>query len=210
MSQAQFSLACKDLNIDRNDKNMDSFFLAFYNYDEDCFCARRISLVGVLLGNSNIEEKIHLLFQIYDTDSSKTLRMSEIKLMLNDILTISLKSLPNFARFCNSGANSDAIDDYKNELISMKGSFVKYYLDIFFEESHSDIHYNKFFELFNNKDIWILTSPTALRNHCKVLLNDVKDKATIIEELLSHPEKLNPELMRRLELSIPSRKINMA
>ena len=153
MSKAQLALACKDLHIDKNDQTIYSFFLMFYNEEEDYYCTRRLSLLGILLGNSKLEEKVHLLFQNYDVDSSRTLGEDEIQLMLKDILTISFQNLPNFARHHISAEKCVQIDDYKKDLITMKGSFVKYYLGHFFEDTHDDMSYTKFCELFNKQDI---------------------------------------------------------
>ena len=167
ISPAQLSIACKELNIDLKDPNIEAFFSLFYDKDDDSYSSRRIALVGILLANSTKEEKITLIFQNYDINRSKSLGNSEVSLMIKDIVTISFQDLLNFAHHCNSGEKAQYLNEYKGDLISIKGFIINYYLNLFFEDSLEVVFDSKKFEaLFNNEHIWILIYPKSLRNYC--------------------------------------------
>ena len=204
MTQVQFSLACRELKINRNDEKINSFFLMFHNHTEDTYCVKKLALLGILLGNGIFSEKLMLLFQNYDTDSSRSLGKEEVKLMLKDITTICFHFIPSFARSLYRGDNVEYLDEYKKELMCMKVSLVHYFMSIFFESGNEQLGYEGFCTIFNSGNVSVLLDPTSLRVYCKEMLRVVQKTAEIVQEYIKDPGKLNTEMSRRLGISIPN------
>ncbi len=59
--------------------------------------ARRLGMLGLMLGKGGRQEKVELLFGMYDWEYNKALGRTEVELMVTDLCDLALKQLPTLA-----------------------------------------------------------------------------------------------------------------
>ncbi|OMJ65073.1 hypothetical protein SteCoe_39445 [Stentor coeruleus] len=198
MSNTQFLFVCKQFSISINDPNVNSFFMNFYSKSNFYYSVRELSALGILLGSGRIKEKINLLFENYDLDSSKSLTKKEILVMLEDICKISFQYLPNFAIKSINSSESEHIVFYQSELKSIKFSLIHYYHDLLFEDLSDEITKDQFCKKFESKEILYLLSPESLRIYSKEILLNIQNAVKAVKIYIEHPEMLSSSIMTKL------------
>lgn len=204
MSENQFQLVCKQFFINIKDPNISSFFMNFFSKSNFYYSVRELSTLGILLGSGDLKEKVNLLFENYDLDSSQTLTKKEILVMLEDVCKISLQYLPSFAAKCLDSSESEHIALYQSELKSIKFSLIHHYHDLLFEDLSEEINKDQFRKKFENKEILYLLSPESLRTYSKEILIKIQCAVKAVKTYMEHPEILNSNTMSIL--SAPSSK----
>lgn len=59
--------------------------------------ARRLGVLGLMLGKGGRQEKAELLFSMYDWEYNKAMGRTEVELMISDLCELALKQLPTLA-----------------------------------------------------------------------------------------------------------------
>ena len=131
ISQIQFEMIFKELQLLKSSLAY-SYFQMFYNENEDAYEARELSSVGIVYCSGTDQEKITLLFQNYDLDSSKSLISDEIKEMVADLTNIAVSYSSGFM-ITNAKLNGvsngevDSFIEYRKEMISLRPILMSYY-----------------------------------------------------------------------------------
>lgn len=190
-SDSQFEIAFKDLKFEMENPNIVDFFKMFYLREHYAYCVRKITCLGVLLGSGEFIEKVHLLFQNYDVDSSNSLGKEEVKLMISDIISIVFQYLLTYAMCMFDSAQSNDLEEYKKSLINIKGTISNYFLNLIFEGQDQEISLENFVRQFTQTECKFLITTSQLRIYSIEIQKVVSKTAVVVQDCIDHPENLN-------------------
>ncbi|OMJ74690.1 hypothetical protein SteCoe_26332 [Stentor coeruleus] len=145
------------------------------NNKELIFCSRKLCTLGIIYGSSSELEKVRLLFQNYDIDTSKVLNTYEISKLVQDVVFIVLEAIPLFAMH---------LYPFDSEIMCFIQKFnmaKEYVQDIIVNmlmNDSSEITYAAFLKSFKSFQVRSLINPKDLRKFCEKIdqrLANMKD-----------------------------------
>lgn len=165
--EKNFLKVCNALSI--NYQTTKEFYSLFQitgklNNKELVFCSRKLCSLGIIYGSSKEIEKVKLLFQNYDIDTSKILNCYEILQLVQDVVFIVLEAIPLFATF---------LYPFDSELLrlvqkfNMAKEYVQNIITQILINDSSEITYAAFVKSFKNFQVRSLINPKELRNFCE-------------------------------------------
>lgn len=196
MHGSQFLTACRELALDMSsygnpDRPLTKFYHSFkMNYKH--FNQRRLSTLGVLLGQGSHKEKAKVLFKIYDIVKDNTLDESEMRIMIEDILEIALVIIPTYAyNITEDEERKVELGKYIKKLNSVLDTMIKYYEILFSQGQGTVITFNDFVDMFNSDEINALGSSSRIRKlsnreHARVIA-----PATLVKDFILEAGKKN-------------------
>ena len=194
ISQTQFSVICKDLKIEQKSDTYNLLQL-FYKPSEFHYSAIELSSLGILLGIGSKEEKIELLFQNYDEDTSNELETEEIINMLNHLMTISFGYLLTHASRVLKDYEIEIIE-FKQSLLRVKTTMISFFQGEILGEDIKTMNSTQFTAVFEKPELLCLLNPHELRKNTRQVTEMISATANMVEQAMENPEKMNLALER--------------
>ena len=209
VSQAQFKVFCNELPLEKDSFSC-AYFKMFYNEECDYYNVKELSSAAILYCYGSDEEKIKLLFQNYDDDSSKTISSNELKQIISDLTNIVLSYSTNFAILNSSKSLADSeynlLTDYRKELISIRPIIMSYYNSFILENYPESIKLNEFQTVLMKKEINSLISPHKMRELCFRFKQSLSKTVELVQKIMEDPESVDKSITRRLTMRLSSEK----
>ena len=202
MNQTQFKVACRNLGLNTNDEAIIYFFDMFYTIETASYSVRLLSLLGILYGNSLKSEKILLLFQNYDEDSSKSLGPTEITHMIEDISKIYFEFMCSFAFYLYPDADIESLIKHKEKLRCIRTALIQHLSRIIMEDHPNDVSFEEFSEILEIREISYLLSGTELRQYSVVLMESIIEIAEKVNKFDEIKDSIDEPTARRLGINI--------
>lgn len=185
LSRNQFLQVCKKLGIQLESKEIKSFFHQFYNQKTKNFNVKQLSTLGILLGKGTKDMKIRLLFENYDENTNFKMSREELSQMFDDISIISFKYLPTYAlEFATPEAKS-VIKKYIKDLMNMKASVIKFYVNLVFDEEGIDeIEMKIFAKILKDSKVVCMLNPGLFRKYTLEIFNSIEKAVKAVNYIL--------------------------
>ena len=124
LKRAFFELKIPDSEMNNPDSRT-FVLLANFKNEKKLYDLQKLTLLGVLLGKGDLQEKAEWLFKQYDLDASGMLDKSEVTNMLNALLEVSCEILPK----ASVGSSAELIskescNEYVSSLQAGKDSLI--------------------------------------------------------------------------------------
>lgn len=201
LTKSQFSQVCNKLGIDLESKEMKSFFFQFYNSKGRYFEAKQLSTLGILLGKGTKETKIRLLFENYDENINFKMSREELSEMFNDISIISFKYLPNHALNVVSQEARSAIKIYSQDLMNMKASVIKFYVNLVFdEEGIEEIEMSMFFKILKDSKIVSILNPGLFRKYTLGIFSSIEKAVKAVNYILDETKADSSQVYEKIKV----------
>ena len=210
ISPLQFAALCKELQVEKHSFSY-KYFKMFYNESNESHNARELASAGIMHCQGTDEEKINLLFQNYDIDSSKTLEAEEIKLMVADLTNIALLYSSEFtlatevSRNLNSGGSLRLIE-YRKELVCIRPILMSFYNVAILEDHPKKITLEEFHEIFLKNDMISLIIPHEMRKLSQRFSLMLSKTVNMVQYMMKNPKSIDKSFTRRLGTGIPGKK----
>ena len=177
MTKAQLQTACKYLGVDfeRFQGFFDRFSTGSY------YLMKKLNSLGILLGKGTIEDKIVLLFQNYDIDTSGTLSREEIEMMIESLLSVSCIIIPSYALVLNR--SNKYLEDYVQRMQPLMRATQRHFIKLILEEK-TTINAEEFQMCFQCNLNENLLSSKKLREYTLDLYATVQKPAELILEAM--------------------------
>jgi hypothetical protein len=162
------------------------------NYGTLMYSVKKLSAFGILLGEGNTEEKAKCLFSVYDIDASNNLSKWEISVMINDIMDIVLKKIPDITVefFPELFEN---LQDYKEKLNSVRSNYVNLFKYLLLEDNKKEMTSEEFILGMKKVDMRLILNNKVLRlmminnfQKCSKMFSEIK------KEVNDYQIKTNP------------------
>jgi len=132
------------------------------DYHTLMYSVKKLSAFGILLGEGNTEEKAKCLFSVYDIDASNNLSKWEISVMINDLMDIVLRIIPEItAGFFPE--LSEKLQDYQEKLKSMRNNFVGFFKYLLLEDNKNEMTSEEFILAMKQVDMRVILNHRTLR-----------------------------------------------
>lgn len=168
LTNMQFIESCQQLNIDLKDISKPSSplvgFYEFFKTEDGMYCTRKLSTLGVLLGKGSTHEKAEILFKNYDIEISDTLDNVEMKILITDVLNISMNFLPWYAlNTIDDKIYKEILDNYWKTLKKLQGKRTRHYEKLLIRDKNIKIKIDEFITMFDYESIKCLVNSSKLR-----------------------------------------------
>lgn len=184
ISQSQLNRICFELKIDE-----ESYSGLFNQFKlENYYCTKKLSSLGILLGQGTIESKCSLLFKNYDMDNSGQLAKNEVEIMLDHIISVACRIIPKFVEHKNR--DNIKLREYIATLCSLEKGLKKTFFDILLDDDEN-LSERKFFLKCSSTIANVLTSSSGIRKYAYGIFKEIERSARIIIASLDAVE--NPE-----------------
>jgi hypothetical protein len=161
----QFLEAVQELELEVED--FDALFSPKVNLyqclktEDGLYSARRLSTLGILLGQGDIRDKAKLLYKNYEIKSSNN---SNLQRLIEDSLNISMNLLPWYGlNIANDQETKRIVGEYWKVLKTLKFSEQEFYEKILIKNEKSTLNLNEFIDLLLYTDAKNLVSSTKVR-----------------------------------------------
>lgn len=201
ISKSQFSFLCNELQISKQFKLI-KFLEMFYNSNANGYSARLISTLGILYGSGTVNEKINLLFQNYDSDSSKYLDFEEVQGMISDITKIAFEFTPELMLKNFTKLGGIEIKEFLNELVVMKPYVISYFTAKIIDEEDEGVSLIDFKKKMKEYDVKTILDPHEFRVFSSEVWKIITETAEIIENITKSKLKIDKGLAKRLSISV--------
>jgi hypothetical protein len=194
LTQTQFNAVIREMKLTKDDplnpkKVIQDLYKEFKNADGS-YSTRKLSTLGLLLGKGTSKEKARVLFHNYDIKISNTLDIEEVRVLLGDILDISLRILPQYAlsTLINESNRLEQLK-YNKKLMSVFNTFLGYYEVILIKEEGSELSLEDFIKFFDSSDILALSSATKLRKFAIKEHSRIIVPASLVKDYILESQK---------------------
>lgn len=160
LSFAQLMRASGSLGVETSElKNPDSTLSHFFNsfIDESHgYKERLVTLASILISSSSIKEKCTVLFEVYDLNDNKMLKVSEVRRYLEEAFYVSVECLPKLAGGGSKGVEQ-GIGEYLKQISPFQRNFVDEMTEVLMGKQ-PEIGQSRFFESVNEKAQQVVSS----------------------------------------------------
>ncbi|OMJ69603.1 hypothetical protein SteCoe_32621 [Stentor coeruleus] len=173
ISKPQLNRICCELKLDEvsNTALFNQFMV------ENHYCAKKLSSLGILLGQGNIKSKCSLYFKNYDIDNSGMLTKNEVEMMLEQIISIACRIIPKFTEYNNR--NNPKLREYTSTLCGLEKGLKKNFLGILLDEDQS-LTEGRFIFKCSSTIAQVLTSSTGIRKYAYEIFKEIERSTRII------------------------------
>ena len=190
MNNVQLQTACRALGIDL--ERFQSFFDRFSA--NDYYDMKKLNCLGILLGKGTITEKVKLVFENSDLDTSKTLSREEIEHMIESLISVSCIIIPSYAMSING--NSQELEKYVQHMFLIIRGTQRFFTSLILEK-RCDINLEEFQECFTYDVVQKLLSSRTLREYAVELYANVVKPAELVLETMDENFCVSNEFISR-------------
>ena len=185
LNKNQFIQVCKNLGIQLGSKENKLFFSQFYNHGTKNFNVKQLSTLGILLGKGTKDVKIRLLFENYDENTNLKMSREELSQMFNDIAIISFKYLPIYALEFAAPEAKSMIKRYIQDLMNMKTSVIKFYVNLVFEDDDiEEIEMKMFLKILKDSKVVCMLNPGLFRKYTLEIFSSIERAVKAVNYIL--------------------------
>jgi hypothetical protein len=199
LSPVQMLEMCKHLQISFDSPLVTCFFKNFYDEKELNYSVKKISLFGILFCKGLIEEKISMLFELYDIDTSGSLSRYELFTLLQDLFFVAIDGVLSYTLDVCNNIHKDTLVDYFKELNMIKRPLIKYYAAKFVDDHTFEVSREEYARVMAKEDMKLLVCPKKLRLYCIAVYNQIARQAQFVQKVLDDPEHYHKETIDLFE-----------
>lgn len=132
--------------------------------------SRRICTLSIILGRGEESEKLRLLFKNYDLDANKNLDKKEILLLIDDVLWVFLKAVPQYTKSLELENNflADGVAKMERAHEHIKSELFSRFLD-----RETSVTIESYMKRFNKNDLKIILYPNRIRHFALEIMDKI-------------------------------------
>lgn len=194
---SQLERACQIIGISVAQYN--NFFDFFGSGGK--YSARKLSTLGILLGQGTSDEKLTALFENYDENMTNVLKSETVQELVGDILEISCHYIPIYVSWMNK---TDEDVQKSSQTTKISTSYLTMFHTDELIENDEFLDKNLFFERFNKISSILLDTQKTRQECLNVYKNEILLKQAALKNYKSHSMNEHKELKKVLTIAEPA------